>query len=521
MPTPKRHAGEALPPHSLEAERGVLGCILLEPSCMADCAALKPSFFYDIRNQLIFAAAERLFLTRKPVEIISLQQQLGSKLRDAGGLGYISKLSDDVPSASHLAYYLGILTEKYQLRRIVQGCTEVARRIQDHQGPAEDLFLSVNSDLSAMLEDQRPAAHQEHWAVHELYDFDVANDPSAVIGVRPDKKFSRYLCKQGRMWIIGPTGAGKSSLVVQMASLWSMGEPFCGVAPVRPLRVLYVQAENDKGDSAEEVQGFANSMKLIFTERMELWNTNFKLLPQAERVGVDFIRWLEAEILAHQADIACIDPLLSYLDIDIMRQEACSRFLNCVVQPVLRRTGCVFIGVHHTSKTRPQNPKYQASDSASSYEGLGSSVLANWARATMTLSCVDDINFKLVLGKRGNRAMATHPDGQPASTLWLQHGRTDIFWRQVAPPEQAAQGEKAKKQTLTEKVASMNTASFIAGCPKGGEGFREIARRLMDWAMKEHRIRLPKTTSERCIDALLSSRKLDYSDGKYTPGPNK
>src|SRR5512140_3287164 len=106
-----------LPPHSEEAEQGVLGCILLDPPTTLSEVLTKlragPGAFYDLRHQIIFQAMLDLWTERVPVDLISLQQRLKDqhKLGDSGGLAYLSSLADVVPSAANVCYYLDVLRE--------------------------------------------------------------------------------------------------------------------------------------------------------------------------------------------------------------------------------------------------------------------------------------------------------------------------------------------------------------------------------------------------------------------------
>src|SRR5690349_19013039 len=74
------HRADRLPPHSSEAEQGVLGCVLLSPNeCLGQCIEkLKtgPEVFYDLRHQTIYEAFVAMYDKREPIDIITLQQRL-------------------------------------------------------------------------------------------------------------------------------------------------------------------------------------------------------------------------------------------------------------------------------------------------------------------------------------------------------------------------------------------------------------------------------------------------------------
>src|SRR5215471_15778223 len=102
-PVPRRKPSSAapasvdrLPPHSPEAEQGVLGCVLLSPNdSLGECVTkLKggPETFYDLRNQTIFAALVEMYDKREAIDVITLQQKLKDKqiLDGVGGISYLA-----------------------------------------------------------------------------------------------------------------------------------------------------------------------------------------------------------------------------------------------------------------------------------------------------------------------------------------------------------------------------------------------------------------------------------------------
>src|SRR4051812_34660227 len=110
---------DRLPPHSPEAEQGVLGCILLSPNdCIGECVEkfkAGAEVFYDLRHQVVFETVVEMYDKREAIDLITLQQNLKDKARldEVGGLAYIATLPDTVPSAANLSYYLEIVQEKY------------------------------------------------------------------------------------------------------------------------------------------------------------------------------------------------------------------------------------------------------------------------------------------------------------------------------------------------------------------------------------------------------------------------
>jgi replicative DNA helicase len=145
---------DRLPPHSPEAEQGVLGCVLLSPNeCMGECIEkLKDDgqqVFYDLRHQTIYEALATMYDAREAIDVITLQQKLKDKqlLEQIGGIAYLSQLQDSVPSAANLSYYLEIIQEKFLLRRMIATCTDVVGRVYDYEGDVETLLDEVEKEI--------------------------------------------------------------------------------------------------------------------------------------------------------------------------------------------------------------------------------------------------------------------------------------------------------------------------------------------------------------------------------------
>ncbi|HHY85306.1 MAG TPA: replicative DNA helicase [Verrucomicrobia bacterium] len=149
---------DRLPPHSPEAERGVLGCILLSPN---DCMGLAieklkggADVFYDLRHRTIFTTLVEMYDKREAIDIITLQQRLKDKqlLEQVGGLAAIASLPDAVPSAANISYYLDIVHEKFLLRKMIATCTDVVARVYDYEGEVDALMDEVERDILRISE---------------------------------------------------------------------------------------------------------------------------------------------------------------------------------------------------------------------------------------------------------------------------------------------------------------------------------------------------------------------------------
>jgi replicative DNA helicase len=144
---------DRLPPSSVEAEQGVLGCMLLCPKeCIGEAVEkLKggPEMFYDLRHQTLFQTLVEMADEDTRVDMITLQQRLKNRklLDGVGGLAYIASLPDQVPAAAGIDYYIDIVVEKYRLRKMIQTCASITSRIYEHEGEVDVIMDEAERDI--------------------------------------------------------------------------------------------------------------------------------------------------------------------------------------------------------------------------------------------------------------------------------------------------------------------------------------------------------------------------------------
>lgn len=106
--------GGKVPPQNINAERSLLGSILIDDEVIVDVAdKISSTDFYEPGHQLIYEAMVRLYQKHSPVDILTLSNELKSTKRidDVGGLEYLSNLTNYVPSAAHAIEYASIVRE--------------------------------------------------------------------------------------------------------------------------------------------------------------------------------------------------------------------------------------------------------------------------------------------------------------------------------------------------------------------------------------------------------------------------
>jgi replicative DNA helicase len=155
---------DRLPPHSIEAEQGVLGCVLLSPSeSLGECVQKfkqGADVFYDLRHRTIYETLVEMYDQKEPIDLITIQQRLKDRqqLDAIGGLPYLMSLPDAVPSAANLDYYQTIIKDKFLLRKMIQTCTDVVGRVYEHEGEVDKLLDEVERDILRLGESRVESA---------------------------------------------------------------------------------------------------------------------------------------------------------------------------------------------------------------------------------------------------------------------------------------------------------------------------------------------------------------------------
>lgn len=128
-----------LPPQNIEAEKSVLGSLMLDKDAILKIAdSLEPRDFYKGTHQTIYEIMIELYEKREPIDLLSLSNRLEEKkkLDDVGGITYLTILVNTVPTASHVAHYADIVKKKRVLRNLISAAHEISAMSYDE---TEDL----------------------------------------------------------------------------------------------------------------------------------------------------------------------------------------------------------------------------------------------------------------------------------------------------------------------------------------------------------------------------------------------
>ncbi|WP_239615426.1 replicative DNA helicase [Cohnella mopanensis] len=143
---------DRVPPQNLEAEQAVLGAILLEAEALiASMERLKAEDFYSVSHQRIFDAMVALNDDNQPIDLVTLTarlQDLG-QMEEVGGIMYLTKLANAVPTAANVEYYAQIVEEKSILRRLIRTATQI---VSNGYATEDDVGVLLNDAEARIME---------------------------------------------------------------------------------------------------------------------------------------------------------------------------------------------------------------------------------------------------------------------------------------------------------------------------------------------------------------------------------
>ena len=285
------------PPCNLEAERAVLGSILLDTTgrgdgrVMDECRSrgVVPDTFHDAANRTIYSVMMEMGLASKPLDALALIEELKrtNRLEAVGGVGYIQSLIDQVPTTAHAEHYISILCGKRLRRLMIERATDVVERCYD-EGTYPDAQVVLGDAERSFLEIGDAASSTVPWssAVDDSFrriDRMFESGGRLMEGLSTGYKYldeTLQGLKPGEMIVIAARpSVGKTSLAMNIAESCALGLDMNNV-PVKydggkrhPVAIFSLEMP---------VEQLAKRM-LAGRARVNMWRLNRDLVPKSEK----------------------------------------------------------------------------------------------------------------------------------------------------------------------------------------------------------------------------------------------
>ena len=139
-----------LQPQATDIERAVLGALMIDKDAFSVVSEmLKPETFYEPRNQKIYAAIQALNFNERPVDIMTVTEELKRQgtLEMVGGPAYILELSSHVASSAHIEYHVRILAQKFLARQLISFCSVIETKAFDETVDVDELMQEAEGSL--------------------------------------------------------------------------------------------------------------------------------------------------------------------------------------------------------------------------------------------------------------------------------------------------------------------------------------------------------------------------------------
>src|SRR2546428_2490729 len=144
-------------PNNLDAERSVLGAILLDNHALnAAIENLRPEDFFLPQHQRVFTHMIALGESQQAIDLVTLTDELHNKgeLEASGGAPYLASLADGMPKVSNIQHYARIVKEKAILRNLIHTTHNIQQRAFEGEDGADAILDGAESSIFALAEDR-------------------------------------------------------------------------------------------------------------------------------------------------------------------------------------------------------------------------------------------------------------------------------------------------------------------------------------------------------------------------------
>ena len=365
-------------PNNIEAERSILGAILLDNRAL-DIAAdrIVPASLYHVNHQKIYEAMLALHEDEKPIDLVTVTEWLSqAKTLDvAGGAAYVSTLVDGVPHASNVAHYADIVSAKARLRKLIKETEFIQRRALDGSWDVENLEDELKNSLASNAIVPNGNGNGNGHLGSSLLDFLKMEFPPQehlIEGLIPRGASVMIVALPHRMKSFFTTGLALAATIVTDRAMGKLEVK-------RPIRTMLVQVEDPEEVVQKRIRDFMSTTQFLNCNPDNVWVVKRKdftgFTPQ-------WCKKLVKQAIDFKADLIVLDVLRRIFEGhgDLNSPTDTSKFLE-MIDAIRDVTGAAVVLVHHENKKDAD----LMNAAAGSYNFPGwANVMIQFKRKTMT-----------------------------------------------------------------------------------------------------------------------------------------
>ena len=271
-----------LPPQNLDSEKSLLGAVLIDEEIMADISELvKPKDFYDKSHGVIYDGMLRLFERHKPVDLLTLTDELKRKkeLDIIGGSSYLTELTNYVPSAAHASTYAEIVAQKAVRRRLIKASVDINEMSYNEESDTQELLSAAEAELFSVSDQslKQDLVSIEHILTDSFDRMEELNKNKGTLrgirtGYRDLDNMTAGLQRSDLIILAARPAMGKTTLVTNLAY---------NVATIEKKAVLFFSLEMSKEQLVDRMLADASGVDSWNIRTGNLTDEDFQKLSDA------------------------------------------------------------------------------------------------------------------------------------------------------------------------------------------------------------------------------------------------
>jgi len=496
-----KHESSVIPlPNADESEKALLSLCLQFPDewiATAKRSGVRGAWFKDLYFGRVFEDILDRFNRGRSSEvnhvILTEDYDRSGLLQNLGGIAGLMDVMTFETNQAAGEVYIRRVHDAYTKRKVLQFSEGLRSNCYSTTTNSASLYSEIETGLGSIRPTLLTPSLNDPHLCRDVFELPCDCNPETVV------LGDEWLRRGDVSMLVSQAGAGKSVGVNGGAMMWSIGLPYLGIKPSKPLRVSLFVSEDDRETIGQQRQGLVDHFEEMVGRPMTvgeraLMSENLQVDFSREYSGELFItNRMEALAAAHKADLVIINPLMGYVGGNIV--EDGPRMLRDALLPALQRLNAASLIAHHTNKLG----KDGMSEISQLYAGTGGAEMANIPRGLLILNPTHDEDvFRLRAEKRktvgwkdedGN-FVGEHfvrRSGNPKRPVWidLPHNETASALSADGPgPKAKCTGLSVRNVFAAEGVEEMSRPELLRllceRCECAESTAKKVVRGLID-----------------------------------------